>query len=87
MTFVSVGNATQPFNRLLDQVLRIASTLPQPVVVQHGSSTFRGAGCIPRQFMEMEEFGQFVSEAELLILHAGAGSVKTGALYLWPGNM
>jgi UDP-N-acetylglucosamine transferase subunit ALG13 len=25
--------------------------------------------------MEMEEFGQFVAQAELLILHAGAGSV------------
>lgn len=74
-TFVSAGNATQPFNRLIEAVLRIASKLPQPVVVQHGNTLFQGAGCIPRPFMQMVEFSEHVAEAELLILHAGAGSV------------
>ena len=74
-TFVSVGNATQPFDRLIEAVLRIASTLPQPVVVQHGNSPLQCTGCIPRPFMEMAEFSQQVETADLLILHAGAGSV------------
>jgi len=74
-TFVSVGNATQSFSRLIDAVLNIAPQLPQPVVVQHGNTICQGVGCVAQTFMEMEEFGQFVAQAELLILHAGAGSV------------
>jgi len=75
-TFVSVGNATQPFDRLIDAVLKIATRLPQPVVVQHGNTPFQGAqGCIARPFVEMWEFSLLVARAELLILHAGAGSV------------
>ncbi|MCK9418611.1 MAG: multidrug MFS transporter [Nitrospirae bacterium] len=74
-TFVSVGNATQPFDRLIEAVLRIASRLPQPVIVQHGNTLLQCTGCISRPFMEMTEFSQHVEKAELLILHAGAGSV------------
>lgn len=75
-TFVSVGNATQPFTRLLEAVCELALQLPQPVLVQFGSAqAFACPGCTGVAFMEMGEFAQRVSEAELLILHAGAGSV------------
>lgn len=74
-TFVSVGNAKQPFNRLLDAVLRIIPNLPRPVIVQHGHSPFLATDCIARPFVETAEFSHFVAEAQLLILHAGAGSV------------
>jgi len=74
-TFVSVGNATQSFGRLIEAVLKIAPRLPQPVVMQHGNTALKGVGCIAQPFMEMEAFGQTMAQAELLILHAGAGSV------------
>ncbi len=74
-TFVSVGNATQPFTRLLGSVLDMASKLPQPVVVQHGNSPFAGTGCISLPFVDMAGFSSYIAGAELLILHAGAGSV------------
>lgn len=74
-TFVSVGNGTQPFSRLLDAVLSFVPQLPQPVIVQHGNSPFKGTGCIPLPFIEMGEFIEYVEKAQLLILHAGAGSV------------
>lgn len=75
-TFVSVGNATQPFVRLLDAVCELAPQLPQPVLVQFGAAqAFACPGCTGVAFMEMGAFAQRVSEAELLILHAGAGSV------------
>ena len=71
-----MGNATQPFTRLLDAVLEVAPQLPQPVFVQFGSaSSFLCSCCTGVAFLEMAEFAQRVSEAELLILHAGAGSV------------
>lgn len=75
-TFVSVGNATQPFARLLEAVCQAAPHLPQPVFVQYGVATdFSCPGCSAVAFLEMDEFARRVSEAELLILHAGAGSV------------
>jgi len=74
-TFVSVGNATQPFTRLLDAVCALAGQLPQPVFVQFGSAQgFHCAACTGVAFMEMDEFAERVNAAELLILHAGAGS-------------
>jgi len=75
-TFVSVGNATQPFCRLLDAVCGIAEYLPQPVVVQYGAADgYSCSKCSGVAFMDMMEFEKQVAEAELLIMHAGAGSV------------
>lgn len=74
-TFVSVGNATQSFCRLLDEVARLATTLPQPVIVQHGDTPFQSDFCRAIRFLEMGEFERLMAEADLLILHAGAGSV------------
>ena len=74
-TFVSVGNATQPFCRLLDEVTRLAMTLPQPVIVQYGVTPFQSGDHQAVPFVKMDEFERLVSGAELLILHAGAGSV------------
>lgn len=74
-TFVSVGNATQPFHRLLEAVASLAPTLPQPLVVQHGVTPFCLQACRAIPFLGMEEFEFFIADAELLILHAGAGSV------------
>jgi UDP-N-acetylglucosamine transferase subunit ALG13 len=74
-TFVSVGNATQPFQRLLDAVAAMIDRLPQPVTVQYGSGRFAATGCDARAFIPMDEFERLVAGAELLILHAGAGSV------------
>ena len=75
MTFVSVGNAKHPFHRLLKGVAVIASKLPQPVVVQHGHTPFESPLCKAKAFMNMEEFILNIKNAELLIMHAGAGSV------------
>lgn len=74
-TFVSVGNATQPFTRLLRAVVSILPRLPRPVVVQHGSTAFSAPGCRAVAFLEMSEFDRLVHDSSLLILHAGAGSV------------
>lgn len=75
-TFVSVGNATQPFERLLRAVSEVAGQLPQPVFMQFGAAaTTHWPGCTGVAFMDMAQFEERVKHAELLILHAGAGSV------------
>lgn len=74
-TFVSVGNATQPFDRLLDAVCHVAPELPYPIVVQHGHTAFACPGCESHAFLGMHAFEAFMISADVLILHAGAGSV------------
>ena len=75
-TFVSVGNATQPFNRLLEAVGKIAVDLPQPVFVQYGAGSLANLpGFSGAPYLDMDAFEQHMQEAKLLILHAGAGSV------------
>jgi len=74
-TFVSVGNANQPFPRLLEAVGRLVSILPHPVVVQRGHTLFECPGCEVVDFVGMERFEELVGSADLLIFHAGAGSV------------
>ncbi|MFO1316198.1 MAG: glycosyltransferase [Burkholderiales bacterium] len=76
-TFVSVGNATQPFRRLLDGVAAIASELPQPVYVQSGSTPFQADNCEGAPFLGMKEFEDRVRHSTLLIMHAGAGTLIT----------
>ncbi|GAB4174045.1 MAG: hypothetical protein OHK0018_16690 [Erythrobacter tepidarius] len=74
-TFVTVGNAHQPFQRLLDAVAAVAPQLPQPVIVQYGHGQFPASGCDARTFIPMDEFERLVMRSELLICHAGAGSI------------
>ena len=73
-TFVTVGNARQPFVRLLDAVSRHAARLPQPVVVQYGHTPFKDEQCECVQFVGMEDFIHHIKTAELLIMHGGLGS-------------
>lgn len=76
-TFVTVGNSRAPFSRLVDAVSGIATTLPQPVVVQTGHTPWRGGeSCIIRPFLEMGEFDTRLAEAGLLILHAGVTVIQ-----------
>ena len=55
-TFVSVGNATQPFARLLDGVAAIARELPQPVFVQSGSTPFHATAAQAAPWLAMADF-------------------------------
>ncbi len=74
-TFVSVGNATQPFERLLSGVTDILKYLPAPVFIQHGNTPFSCPDCETQSFVGMADFSIFIEQAELLIIHGGAGSV------------
>jgi len=78
MTFVTVGNATDAFRRLLSAVDRLADEglLPTPIVIQSGNNPgFASPHAVARAFMPMEEFEDHVRRARLVISHAGAGTV------------
>jgi UDP-N-acetylglucosamine transferase subunit ALG13 len=74
-TFVSVGNAHQPFTRLLTAVAAIAGSLPQPVTVQHGHTPFRNDSCRSLPFLEMSDFERMIGDSRLVILQAGGGGI------------
>jgi UDP-N-acetylglucosamine transferase subunit ALG13 len=74
-TFVTVGNATQAFDRLLSSVQRLTDLLPRPIIVQRGVSKIDHAAWETRDFLQMEDFQRSILESSLLIMHAGAGSV------------
>ena len=78
MTFVTVGNATEPFRRLLEAVEALAGAdlLPAPVVIQSGNNPgFVSATATTRSFFSMDEFEAHVRRARLVVAHAGAGTV------------
>jgi UDP-N-acetylglucosamine transferase subunit ALG13 len=78
VTFVTVGNATDGFRRLLDAVERLAADggLPTPLVIQSGNNpAFVSRHGLVRAFLPMEEFEEHIGRARLVIAHAGAGTV------------
>ena len=74
-TFVSIGNGTQSFSRLLDAVKTIADHLPQPVVVQHGRTPFFSDDIEHFAFTDESDFLDRLGKCQIFITHAGGGSV------------
>lgn len=74
-TFVSIGNGTQSFARLLDQVKAIADRLPQPVIVQHGWTPFASDTIEHFDFTDEAGFQARLAACTLFITHGGGGSV------------
>jgi UDP-N-acetylglucosamine transferase subunit ALG13 len=74
-TFVTVGNANQPFRRLLEAVETNIAHLPKPVFIQHGHTPCVPGDFTAKPFVGMEDFVQLVHHSQLLIMHAGAGAM------------
>ena len=74
-TFISIGNGLQSFSRLLNAVESLNHLLPKPVIVQAGHTHFVSKDNQVVDFVSMDDFIRYVNDAQLLILHAGAGSI------------
>lgn len=75
-TFVSVGNALQPFTRLLTMLESVADVLPEPVLVQAGHTPWSSARFHVVDFLPMDEFLQRLADADVVVLHGGATSLQ-----------
>lgn len=73
-TFVSIGNAKQDFSRLLNAIANQIHLFPQPILIQSGHTHFVSDKCDVVEFIDMDTFVECVKQAEILVLHAGAGS-------------
>jgi UDP-N-acetylglucosamine transferase subunit ALG13 len=75
--FITVGNATQGFERLLSQVDELVEHEPTlQMFVQAGSCN----GYTPKRAafartLPMQEFERRMREADVVVMHAGAGSI------------
>lgn len=78
MIFVTVGSQ-MPFDRLIIGVAEWAAAQPAPpdVLAQVGDTELRPAELRAVRSLSPEEFRMAVSEAEVIVAHAGMGSVLT----------
>jgi exopolysaccharide biosynthesis glucuronosyltransferase PssE len=79
LIFVTVGNATQGFRRLLDAVDVLAGKGTfngEEVLIQFGSnSDFQASHCKQEAFLQTARFAEAMRTASLVISHAGAGTL------------
>jgi UDP-N-acetylglucosamine transferase subunit ALG13 len=79
MIFVTVGNVTQHFRRLLDAVDELADAgifKQQPVIVQSGSNSyFASPHCIKQDFFPPDEYRKLINDAQVIVCHGGAGTL------------
>jgi UDP-N-acetylglucosamine transferase subunit ALG13 len=77
--FVVVGNARQPFRRLLDAVDDLAGTgllSSSRVVLQTGHDReFEAVHCDQRDFFPPREFDELMARADVVICHGGNGTL------------
>jgi len=77
MIFVTVGNATQSFPRLLRAMDDLAGNglNGESVVMQSGTAEYRAVHCAQRDFFPTEEFVNLIQTARVVVCHGGAGTL------------
>jgi UDP-N-acetylglucosamine transferase subunit ALG13 len=79
MIFVTVGNVTQQFRRLLDAIDAMSGAgelKDERVIVQSGSnSDFAGRHCVQQDFFPPDEYRKLIHDARVVVCHGGAGTL------------
>jgi UDP-N-acetylglucosamine transferase subunit ALG13 len=79
--FASVGNSHQPFDRFVKMVDEAAERRRLSALIQTGHSPLRPRYAKAVDFITGPQFEAFVSAADYVITHAGAGSVMMALRY------
>ncbi len=75
MIYVTVGNDFRPFDRLLRKMDEIASSLPEPVLIQRGYSTYTPRNAPSFDFVSMDAAAEHILKSRLVVSHAGIGTI------------
>ena len=80
MIFVTLGTQDKGFNRLLEAVDKeiINVIIKEEVIVQAGHTDYESKNMKIYKLLPMDEFDKYIKECNLLITHAGVGSIMTG---------
>ncbi|MDO4978950.1 MAG: PssE/Cps14G family polysaccharide biosynthesis glycosyltransferase [Candidatus Saccharibacteria bacterium] len=82
MIFVTVGTHEQQFNRLVEEVDRLAGEgLNADVFIQIGFSTYKPKHCKYRKMISNKEMNRYYRDADIIITHGGPSSFITALKY------
>lgn len=83
MIFITLGTQDKPFNRLLKQVDKEIKNgnICEKVIVQAGCTKYETENMECFNQVSQEAFEKYMKECNLLITHAGVGSIITGLKY------
>ena len=77
MIFVTVGQHSEGFPRLIKGMDEIAGRIQEKVVMQIGSTTYLPRNAHWFRFADYEEMKHLNKAARIVVTHAGAGSIIT----------
>jgi len=82
LIFVIVGSQKFPFERLIREMDRLVEKgiVQDEVVAQIGVSAYEPQHMKWQRFMDKEDFDHHIENCDLLVTHAGEGSIMTGLL-------
>ncbi len=75
MIYVTVGNDFRPFDRLVKKMDEIVSSLPEPVLIQRGYSTYTPRNAPSFDFVSMDAAEEYIVKSRLVVSHAGIGTI------------
>jgi UDP-N-acetylglucosamine transferase subunit ALG13 len=80
MILITLGTQDKSFKRLLDAVQREIDkgNIKERVVVQAGYTQYESKDMEILDFVDREKFEELINECDILITHAGVGSILTG---------
>lgn len=80
MIFVTLGTQDKSFSRLLDAIEKQIKNdnIKEKVIVQAGHTDYISDNMEILKIIPMDEFDKYIKECDLLITHAGVGSIMTG---------
>ena len=82
MIFVITGSQKFPFDRLIREMDRLKGEgiIRDEVAAQIGAATFEPKHMNWQRFMDKSSFDKAIADCDLLVTHAGEGSIMTGLL-------
>ena len=78
MIFVSVGMSELQFNRLISKMDEIAPELDDEVIMQIGSADYECKNTKNFRFADDEKMAGYYDQCDLLVCHAGVGTIING---------
>ena len=81
LIFVTLGTQDKPFPRLLEAIQKQIDngTIPkdEKIIVQAGCTRFKSKDMEIKHYMGVKKFEQLIEESNLIISHAGVGTILT----------
>ena len=75
LIFVTLGTQDKQFKRLLEAVDKL--DINDKIIAQTGSTEFKSDKVEIHKYLSQRKFNQYMKDADMIITHAGVGTIKT----------